>query len=125
MDLRNKIFVLSIAIATASFAAKYEGESATLSDGAKAVTDSDASGTGYASMESGNITFEDVSVETAGKYTLTLHYKAPDYKQNFLKVNGATAGALDFEKSDTWIDVSTAVTLKAGKNTIAIERSWG
>ena len=125
MDLRNKIFVLSIAIATASFAAKYEGESASLSDGAKAVTDSDASGTGYASMESGNITFEDVSVETAGKYTLTLHYKAPDYKQNFLKVNGATAGALDFEKSDTWIDVSTAVTLKAGKNTIAIERSWG
>ena len=124
MDIRN-IVIVSMALATATFAAKYEGESATLSDGAKAVTDSDASGTGYASMESGNITFDNVTVETAGKYTLTLHYKAPDYKQNFLKVNGATAGNIDFEKSDTWIDVSTAVTLKAGANTIAIERSWG
>ena len=125
MFKRNASVVLSLALATSAFAAKYEGESAKVADGAEIVNSSEASGTGYASMKSGNITFENVMVETAGKYTLTLHYKAPGYKENFLKVNGASAGTLTFDESASWKDVSTAVTLKAGANIIGLENSWG
>ena len=125
MFKRKTVVILAASLATSAFATKYEAESATVSTEAKIVNSSGVSGTGYASLQEGNITFTGVTVETAGKYTLTIRYKAGDFKANYLKVNGATAGTIDFAATTGWADLSTAVTLKAGANTIAIEKYWG
>lgn len=124
MELAKSIIIAGLA-AVSAFAAKYEGESATLSDGAKNVNSAGVSGTGYADMQGGNITFTGVTAEAAGKYLLTIHYKAGEYKANYLEVNGATAGTLDFEATTDWADVTSPVTLKAGENTIALKNFWG
>ncbi|MBR4680977.1 MAG: beta-mannosidase [Fibrobacter sp.] len=125
MFKRNTVAILAATLATTAFATKYEAESATVSSEAKIVNSSGVSGTGYASLQEGSITFTGVTVETAGKYTLTIHYKAGDFKANYLKVNGATAGTIDFAATTGWADITTAVTLKAGANTVAIEKYWG
>ena len=125
MFKRKTVVILAASLATSAFATKYEAESATVSTEAKIVNSSEVSGTGYASLQEGNITFTGVTVETAGKYTLTIRYKAGDFKANYLKVNGATAGTIDFAATTGWADLSTAVTLKAGANTIVIEKYWG
>ncbi|WP_163436578.1 glycosyl hydrolase [Fibrobacter succinogenes] len=125
MFKRNTVAILAATLATTAFATKYEAESATVSTEAKIVNSSEVSGTGYASLQEGNITFAGVTVESAGKYTLTIRYKAGDFKANYLKVNGATAGTIDFAATTGWADITTAVTLKAGANTVAIEKYWG
>ena len=125
MNIAKKIAFLGLAFATATLAAKYEAESATLTGGSGIVNSNDVSGTGYVDMKEGNIAFEKVSVESAGKYQLTIHYKAGDFKSNYIKVNGATAATVDFNVTTGWGDVSTVVTLKAGTNNITIEKYWG
>ena len=125
MFKRKTAVILAATLTTASFAAKYEAESATVSSEAKIVNSSGVSGTGYVSLQEGNLTFTGVTVETAGKYTLAIHYKAGDFKANYLKVNGASAGTIDFAATTGWADVTTAVTLKAGANSISIEKYWG
>ena len=125
MFKRKTVVILAASLATSAFATKYEAESATVSTEAKIVNSSEVSGTGYASLQEGNITFTGVTVETACKYTLTIRYKAGDFKANYLKVNGATAGTIDFAATTGWADLSTAVTLKAGANSISIEKYWG
>ncbi len=125
MFKRNTVAILAATLATTAFATKYEAESATVSSEAKIVNSSGVSGTGYVSLQEGNITFTGVTAESAGKYTLTIHYKAGDFKANYLKVNGATAGTIDFAATAGWADITTAVTLKAGANTVAIEKYWG
>ncbi len=125
MFKRNTVAILAATLATTAFATKYEAESATVSSEAKIVNSSGVSGTGYASLQEGSITFTGVTAESAGKYTLTIRYKAGDFKANYLKVNGATAGTIDFAATTGWADITTAVTLKAGANTVAIEKYWG
>ena len=125
MFKRKMAVILAATLTTASFAAKYEAESATVSSEAKIVNSSGVSGTGYVSLQEGNLTFTGITVETAGKYTLAIHYKAGDFKANYLKVNGASAGTIDFAATTGWADVTTAVTLKAGANSISIEKYWG
>ena len=117
--------ILAAALTTTTFATKYEAESATLSGGAKNVNASGVSGTGYADMQEGNITFAGVTAEKAGKYQVTIRYKAGDFKANYIVVNGATSGTVDFEAASNWSDVSTVVTLKAGTNSISLEKYWG
>lgn len=117
--------ILAAALTTTTFATKYEAESATLSGGAKNVNASGVSGTGYADMQEGNITFAGVTAEKAGKYQVTIRYKAGDFKANYIVVNGATSGTVDFEATSNWSDVSTVVTLKAGTNSISLEKYWG
>ena len=125
MFKRKTAIILVATLATAAFATKYEAESATVTSEAKIVNSSGVSGTGYVSLQEGNITFTGIAAETAGKYTLTIRYKAGDFKANYLKVNGSTAGTIDFAATTGWTDLATAVTLKAGTNTIAIEKYWG
>ena len=125
MFTRKSTAILAATLATTAFATQYEAESATVSSEAKIVHASGVSGTGYVSMQEGSITFTGVTAETAGKYTLTIRYKAGDFKANYLKVNGSTAGTIDFAATTGWTDLATAVTLKAGTNTIAIEKYWG
>ena len=125
MFIGKNIVIIGLGMAVAAFATKYEGESATVSEGAKIVNSGGDSGTGYADMQEGNISFEGVTAETAGKYQVTIHYKAPEFKANYIAVNGSTSGTVDFEEASTWKDVSTIVTLKAGTNTIALQKFWG
>ena len=125
MFIGKNIIIIGLGLAVAVFATKYEGESATVSEGAKIVNSGGDSGTGYADMQEGNISFEGVTAETAGKYQVTIHYKAPEFKANYIAVNGSTSGTVDFEEASTWKDVSTIVTLKAGTNTIALQKFWG
>ncbi len=125
MFIGKNIIIIGLGLAVAAFATKYEGESATVSEGAKIVNSGGDSGTGYADMQEGNISFEGVTAETAGKYQVTIHYKAPEFKANYIAVNGSTSGTVDFEEASTWKDVSTIVTLKAGTNTIALQKFWG
>ena len=125
MNIGLKFAILGLCVSTAAFATKYEAESATLSGGAKNVNASGVSGTGYADMQEGNITFAGVTAEKAGKYQVTIHYKAGDFKANYIVVNGATSGTVDFEAASNWSDVSTVVTLKAGTNSISLEKYWG
>ncbi|WP_295099190.1 glycosyl hydrolase [uncultured Fibrobacter sp.] len=125
MNIGLKFAILGLCVSTAAFATKYEAESATLSGGAKNVNGSGVSGTGYADMQEGNITFAGVTAEKAGKYQVTIRYKAGDFKANYIVVNGATSGTVDFEATSNWSDVSTVVTLKAGSNSISLEKYWG
>lgn len=125
MNATKKITFIGLALAMSAFAAKYEAESATLTGGAENVNSSGVSGSGYANLNSGVISFENVTVETAGKYQVTFHYKVGDFKSNNLKVNGAAAATVDFNATTGWSDVSTVVNLKAGKNVIALEAYWG
>ena len=125
MFKRKTAIILAAILTTTAFATKYEAESATLSGGAKNVNGSGVSGTGYADMQEGNITFAGVTAEKAGKYQVTIRYKAGEFKANYVVVNGATSGTVDFEAATNWSDVSTIVTLKAGTNTISLEKYWG
>ena len=125
MIKRKNFLILILALSSMAFATKYEAEAATLSGGAKNVNASGVSGTGYADLQEGNISFNGVTAESAGKYQVTIHYKAGDFKANYLKVNGATAGTIDFNATTSWADVTTVATLKAGTNTISIEKYWG
>lgn len=118
----NKLFLTAILTASAVFAAPvtYEAEDATLSGGAT------ASGS-YVQMKEGDITFSNVNIASAGAYTLTIHYKngygSP--KTNDISVNGSKAGSLEFPESNSFTDVSTAINLTAGVNSIAITKNWG
>ena len=125
MNIANKAVFLGLVLASATFATKYEAESATLTGGSGIVNSASVSGTGYVDMKEGNIAFENVTAESAGKYQLTIHYKAGEFKSNYIKVNGSTAATVDFNATTGWGDVSTVVTLKAGANNIAIEKFWG
>ena len=125
MNIAKKAVFLGLVLASATFATKYEAESATLTGGSGIVNSASVSGTGYVDMKEGNIAFENVTAESAGKYQLTIHYKAGEFKSNYIKVNGSTAATVDFNATTGWGDVSTVVTLKAGANNIAIEKFWG
>lgn len=125
MNIGKLLLIFSVTIATTSFAAKYEAEAGTLINDAKKVSDSGASGGAYVDMQSGNLSINNVNAEKTGKYSLKVRYKVGDYKENLLKVNGASAGTLAFEASNNWTDLSTVVTLNAGNNTILIEKYWG
>ncbi|PWJ61737.1 MULTISPECIES: glycosyl hydrolase [unclassified Fibrobacter] len=119
------VLSFGLAAAVTASAVQYEAESATLGGTAKAVSSAGASGTGYADLQEGSITFANVQAEKAGKYSVKIHYKAGDYKANYIVVNGATSGSVDFNAAANWTDVEAVVTLKAGTNSIAIEKYWG
>ncbi len=125
MNIAKKAVFLGLVLASSTFATKYEAESATLTGGSGIVNSASVSGTGYVDMKEGNIAFENVTAESAGKYQLTIHYKAGEFKSNYIKVNGSTAATVDFNATTGWGDVSTVVTLKAGANNISIEKFWG
>ncbi len=113
------LMTFGLALVTAASAAKYEAESATIGG------DATARGT-YVDLNQGSITFSNVSVDAAGKYTLIVHC-AGSYgaKDNNIEVNGASAGTFHVNEGNDYVDISTSVTLNAGANTVAITASWG
>ena len=119
MTIKTTMMALGFIAATYAGAAKYEAESATLADGAA------KSGT-YADLNEGSITFDNVTVDAEGKYTLIIHCAAPyGDKDNYITVNGAQVGSFHMDEGSEFIDVSTSVTLNAGKNSIGITKFWG
>ena len=124
MGFLKTILAFGLATATVSFADKYEAESATLSGTAEKVTSENASGGAYVDQKEGDIEFS-VTAEAAGKFLLTIHYKAGDFKSNYITVNGDQVGQIDFNAASTFTDISTIVTLKAGANTVGIKKFWG
>ena len=124
----SKIFLaagLTVSLAAGtSFAAKYEAEEATLSGGAEAVSSDKASGGKYVNENEGDIEFK-VTAAAAGKHMVKIHYKSGAFKSNYIVVNGQTAGQVDFNEAIDFTDITTIVTLKAGENTITIQKFWG
>lgn len=124
----SKIFLaagLTVSLAAGtSFAAKYEAEEATLSGGAEAVSSDKASGGKYVNENEGDIEFK-VTATAAGKHMVKIHYKSGAFKSNYIAVNGQTAGQVDFNEAIDFTDITTIVTLKAGENTITIQKFWG
>ena len=124
MEIKKATIAFGLMAAVYAGAAKYEAESASLSGGAVAKSNTSASGGYYAQMQAGNISFS-VNESAAGKYTLTFRYMADTDKINDVKINGASAGSVTFPKTSTFADVSTIVNLKAGANTLDIVKNWG
>ena len=119
MDIKKATIAFGLMAAVYAGATKYEAETATLADGAS------AKGT-YVDLNQGSITFDNVSVDAAGKYTLLIHCAgAYGEKDNNIVVNGAAAGSFHVDEGTDYVDISTSVTLKAGVNTVAITSSWG
>ena len=111
----------------AADANKYEFEDAEFTGDVTVEEDANASGGSMLKMtDSGTITLK-VNVETAGSYKLTFYALGigGDKQQN-LTVNGDSQGAIGIPKSSEYEEISVpAIMLKAGENTITIEKSWG
>ncbi len=77
-------------------------------------------------QDSGTITM-DVTVDAAGSYDLVFYaYGEGGSKQQNVSVNGTSVGVLSIPKGSDYVACEmAAVSLKAGKNTITIEKSWG
>ena len=120
--------VYSTAVVTAADAPlRFEFEDAEITGDVTVIEDKDASGGSALKMtDSGTITLS-VDVETGGPYRLTFYaFGIGTDKQQNLSVNGSSQGAIGIPKSDEYQAVElTAIPLKAGKNSIVIEKSWG
>lgn len=124
MNIKKFLLIFGLATTGSVFATQYEAESATLSGNAEIVTSQAASGGKYVDQKEGDIEFKVVAT-TPGKYLVKIHYKAGDFKSNYIVINGESAGQVDFNEATSFTDVTTIVTLKAGENTFTIKHYWG
>lgn len=87
------------------------------------------SGNGYVDDMETNGDYVEVTIDApkAGKYNLDIRYASPyDNKIETLYVNGSKIKDVKFSKTSTFESVSIGtVDLKAGKNTIKIQKNWG
>ena len=115
------------AVTAADEPLKFEFEDAEITGDVTVEKDSNASGGSALKMtDSGTITLN-VTVEEGGPYRLTFYaFGIGTDKQQNLSVNGSSQGAIGIPQGDSYQAVElTAVPLKAGKNSIVIEKSWG
>lgn len=116
---------------------RYEAEDATcVGSGCETKSHKDASGGKYVlTKKDGNITFN-VNVPTAGTYTVTIRYNnsASNAKTQDIYVNGTKVKSQEFPvtlegnvggANAAFQDMPVQVSLKAGANTFAINKSWG
>ena len=128
MKITKCAWMFGLAAAVAAGAAKYEAEDATFTDDAAKGTSAEASGGSYVKMNSGNITFSGVTVDKAGQYTIVIHYmnNYGGSKINNIEVGGASSAVtFDVTEKGQFVDVETVLAFAAGKNTVAISKSWG
>ena len=111
---------------------RYEFEDGVLTGGGTTTIEksSEASGGKYVYLQTAKDTLTfNVEVEKAGLYKMVFGYKqAYDEggKMQNLLVNGVIAETVSFPYTEKFIETpGIVVSLKAGKNTIAIESSWG
>ncbi|HEU5427367.1 MAG TPA: glycoside hydrolase family 75 protein [Actinocrinis sp.] len=106
----------------------FEAETGTLSAGGTFDSNhSGFTGTGFANLANAVGAYVDIPVTAAAAGTKTLSFRYCDgtasARPATISVNGAAQGTLNFPATanwDTWADVSVAVPLKAGANTIRV-----
>ena len=116
---------------------RYEAEDATCAGtGCETKSHKDASGGKYVlTKNDGNITFN-INVPSAGIYTVTIRYNnsANNAKTQDIYVNGTKVKSQEFPvtlegnvggANAAFEDMPVQVSLKAGANTFAINKSWG
>ena len=123
MRFFSKIFLCTLMAFAASFAetnvTRYEAEDAIIGDGA-------AINGEFVSLNGGYITFDNIEVEKAGKYTITFRYLTPySDREEYIEVNGSWAVTVHFNQCEEPEEVSSFISLKAGKNSITIKKYWG
>ena len=129
--------VISSSGSTSYETARYEAEDATCTGtGCETKSHKDASGGKYVlTKNDGNITFN-INVPTAGTYTVTIRYNnsANNAKTQDIYVNGTKVKSQEFPvtlegnvggANAAFEDMPVQVSLKAGANTFAINKSWG
>ena len=106
---------------------KIEFEDAKITGDVTVEKDASASGGSVLKMtESGTIELT-VNVEKAGSYKLTFYaFGIGSDKQQNLSVNGTSQGAIGIPQGTEYTAIAVpAIMLKAGDNTVTIEKSWG
>ena len=125
MMLNGSVAAMNTVVA--ADANKYEFEDADIKGDITVESDASASGGSVLKMtDSGTINLK-VNVDKAGSYKLTFYaFGIGSDKQQNLTVNGNAQGAIGIPMSDKYEAISIpAVMLKAGENTVTIEKSWG
>ena len=108
--------------------ASYEAEDGKLLGGAVVSTDgSDFSGNGYVSNLANDGDGVEISIEVpeTGFYDLEFISKAPDYKENFVKVDGQAVSNLVSDSKEFASSYSNRVYLEAGEHKVEITKYWG
>ncbi|WP_336788189.1 CBM35 domain-containing protein [Paenibacillus sp. MMO-177] len=75
-----------------------------------------------------SLTFNEVTVDTAGVYTMTVHYISGDPRSVGVSVNGGTIDHYDLPKTTNWNTLGVyelELELKAGSNTIRLDDEGG
>ncbi len=106
---------------------KFEFEDAKITGDVTVEKDASASGGSVLKMtESGTIELT-VNVEKSGSYKLTFYaFGIGSDKQQNLSVNGTSQGAIGIPQGTEYTAIAVpAIMLKAGDNTVTIEKSWG
>ena len=87
------------------------------------------SGSGYIDDMETDGDYVEITIDApkAGNYNLDIRYASPyDKKIETLYVNGSKIKDVEFPKTSTFKNVSVGmIDLKAGKNTIRIQKNWG
>lgn len=87
------------------------------------------SGSGYVDDMETDGDYVEITIDApkAGNYNLDIRYASPyDKKIETLYVNGSKIKDVEFPKTSTFKNVSVGmIDLKAGKNTIRIQKNWG
>ena len=125
--LLNTALYSTAAVTAADEPIKFEFENAEITGTISVEKDSNASGGSVLKMtEDGTITVK-LTVEEGGPYKLTFYaFGIGTDKQQNLTVNGSSQGAIGIPQGTEYQPVElTAIPLKAGENTIVIEKSWG
>ncbi len=125
--LLNTALYSTAAVTAADEPIKFEFENAEITGTISVEKDSNASGGSVLKMtEDGTITVK-LTVEEGGPYKLTFYaFGIGTDKQQNLSVNGSSQGAIGIPQGTEYQPVElTAIPLKAGENTIVIEKSWG
>ncbi|GGG78954.1 CBM35 domain-containing protein [Paenibacillus radicis (ex Gao et al. 2016)] len=125
----------AIAVEAAAGSYSYEAEATanTLSGKAEVKACGEATGCSGSQAVGGlwggsSLTFNDVTVEKAGVYTLTVHYISGDPRSFGVSVNGGTKDHYDLPKTADWDTLGVyelEVELKAGANTIRLDDEGG
>ena len=115
----------------------YEAENAKISGRASITSGKDgkySSGSAYVGYIGGGadnaVTFENVSVDRAGEYTLRIYYVSGERRNLSVDVNGSKAAELSglYANRNDWsgiADADTKVTLKEGNNTVKLYNASG
>ncbi len=127
MKISKTLLAFGLAATTSTFATQYEAESAEITKDAAVASNAAASGGKLVKLNGGDINFS-VSVETAGTYTVVIHYmnNYGGSKINNLVANGGSSQvSFDVTGKGEFADVETTLKLNAGANTVSITNSWG